>query len=152
MNPYLENPQLWPKVHSRLIVAMADALNPQLMPKYRAAIDQRVYDRFIDLLRQGEPMALTTGNVQSHYRILVSRAEQRPQADLYAFSVQDSMPQFPLPLAPDEVEPIIDLQGLLNQVYDRAGYDMVIDYARPPVPPLEEADAAWADELLHPGD
>lgn len=44
MNPYLENPELWPEVHSRLIVAMADALNPQLMPKYRAAIDQRVYD------------------------------------------------------------------------------------------------------------
>ncbi|MBE9141511.1 DUF4058 family protein [Nodosilinea sp. LEGE 07088] len=44
MNPYLENPELWPEVHSRLIVAIADALNPQLMPKYRAAIDQRVYD------------------------------------------------------------------------------------------------------------
>jgi hypothetical protein len=44
MNPYLENPELWPEVYSRLIVAIADALNPQLMPKYRAAIDQRVYD------------------------------------------------------------------------------------------------------------
>jgi hypothetical protein len=248
MNPYLENPELWPEVHSRLIVAMADALNPQLMPKYRAAIDQRVYDisgdeallvgipdvtveqpvssatpspvavmpppagptrvtvpipiemreRYlqiksvatgkvitvvevlsptnkrpgagrnayeekrrevlsslnhlieIDLLRQGEPMALTTGNVQSHYRILVSRAEQRSQDDLYAFNMQDSVPRFPLPLAADEVEPIVDLQGLLNQVYDRAGYGMVIDYARSSVPPLNEADAAWANELLHP--
>jgi len=43
MNPYLENPELWPEVHSRLIVTLADALNPQLIPKYRAAIDRRVY-------------------------------------------------------------------------------------------------------------
>jgi hypothetical protein len=91
------------------------------------------------------------GSQSADYRILVSRAEQRSQADLYAFNVQDSMPQFPLPLAAEEVEPIIDLQGLLNQVYDRAGYNLVIDYARPPVPPLNEADAAWADELLHSG-
>ncbi|MGB3291504.1 MAG: DUF4058 family protein [Phormidesmis sp.] len=43
MNPYLENPELWPEAHSRLIVAIADALNPQLIPKYRAAIDRRIY-------------------------------------------------------------------------------------------------------------
>lgn len=30
MNAYLENPQLWPEVHSRLIIAIADAIAPQL--------------------------------------------------------------------------------------------------------------------------
>ncbi|WP_392533388.1 DUF4058 family protein [Nostoc sp. C117] len=30
MNPYLENPELWPEVHSRLIIAIADAIAPQL--------------------------------------------------------------------------------------------------------------------------
>jgi hypothetical protein len=44
MNPYLENPALWPEVHNRLIIAIADALNPQLIPNYRAAIDRRVYE------------------------------------------------------------------------------------------------------------
>ena len=44
MNPYLESPELWPEVHSRLIVAIADILDPQLLPKYRAAIERRVYD------------------------------------------------------------------------------------------------------------
>ena len=33
-------------------------------------------------------------------------------------------------------------------VYDRAGLEMAIDYNREPVPPLSEADAAWANELL----
>ena len=43
MNPYLESPALWREIHSLLIVAIFDALNPQLRPKYRVAIEQRVY-------------------------------------------------------------------------------------------------------------
>ena len=42
-DPYLEQPELWPEVHSRLIVAIADALAPQLRPKYRVALEKRVY-------------------------------------------------------------------------------------------------------------
>ena len=34
MNPYLEYPDRWPTVHNRLIVALADLLTPQLLPKY----------------------------------------------------------------------------------------------------------------------
>ncbi|MGF1497497.1 MAG: DUF4058 family protein [Elainellaceae cyanobacterium] len=43
MNPYLEQPGLWPQVHSRLIVAIADEITPQVAPKYRVSIEERVY-------------------------------------------------------------------------------------------------------------
>ncbi|MEH2402359.1 DUF4058 family protein [Nostoc sp.] len=52
MNPYLEDPEFWPGVHGRLIVAMsddkllriyADYLSPQLRPKYFVAIEERIY-------------------------------------------------------------------------------------------------------------
>jgi len=43
MNPYLENPQIWPQIHKRLIVAIANAMNPQIRPKYRMEIEERVY-------------------------------------------------------------------------------------------------------------
>lgn len=43
MNPYLENPELWSEVHSWLIVLLARKLNPLLTPKYRAAVEKRVY-------------------------------------------------------------------------------------------------------------
>jgi hypothetical protein len=36
----------------------------------------------------------------------------------------------------------------LNAAYDLAGYDLSVDYRREPVPPLDAADAAWADQLL----
>ena len=93
-------------------------------------------------------MTMRGNGRKAHYRILVSRANQRPLANLYAFNVQDPIPVFPLPLQPGDKEPLIDLGTLLQQLYDRAGYDLRIDYRQDPVPPLDKDDAAWADSLL----
>jgi hypothetical protein len=43
MDPYLEDPQIWAGVHSRLIVYIADYLQPLLTPRYIAAIQERVF-------------------------------------------------------------------------------------------------------------
>jgi len=38
MDPYLEEPARWPDVHQRLITYIADALQPQVRPRYYARI------------------------------------------------------------------------------------------------------------------
>ncbi|MFN8967612.1 MAG: DUF4058 family protein, partial [Pseudanabaena sp.] len=43
MNPYLENPELWSAVHSRLIVAIADVLADTISQDYRIEIEKRTY-------------------------------------------------------------------------------------------------------------
>jgi 2-polyprenyl-3-methyl-5-hydroxy-6-metoxy-1,4-benzoquinol methylase len=43
MDPYLERAGVWEEVHTRLIVAMADALGPQVRAKYRVGVEQRTY-------------------------------------------------------------------------------------------------------------
>ena len=43
MDPYLEQATFWPEFHSRLIVAMADALAPSLLPQYYVAVETRTY-------------------------------------------------------------------------------------------------------------
>ena len=43
MDPYLENPQLFPGIHSRMIVYMADQLSPLLRPRYLTSTGERVY-------------------------------------------------------------------------------------------------------------
>ena len=43
MNPYLEQPELWSEFHSRMIVAIADALDDVLSREYRVAVEKRVY-------------------------------------------------------------------------------------------------------------
>ena len=41
MNPYLEQPWLWPGVHNGLIAMLQQELGPRLPPQYRLAIDER---------------------------------------------------------------------------------------------------------------
>ncbi len=103
----------------------------------------------IDLLRSGKPMSLVKGEVKSDYRILVSRSDTRPTADMYAFNLQNPIPLFPVPLQGGDTEPVVNLKDLLDLVYDRARYDVRIDYRAEPVPRLSDADAVWAfDGLL----
>jgi hypothetical protein len=42
MDPYLEHPQFWPGVHNRLIVYIADQLQPRLRPRYIATTEERI--------------------------------------------------------------------------------------------------------------
>ncbi|HZZ72736.1 MAG TPA: DUF4058 family protein, partial [Pirellulales bacterium] len=69
MDPYLEDPSLWPGVHSRLVVYIADALQSQIRPRYFAAVEERVFvegpDREIipdvSLRREWRPVGESAG-------------------------------------------------------------------------------------------
>jgi hypothetical protein len=102
----------------------------------------------IDLLRLGEAMPILGNVPPTEYRILVSRSDRRPHADLYAFGLHEEIPPFSLPLQSGDLEPVVELQRLLDEVYDQAGYDLRIDYSQGVVPPLPEPEAAWVDDLL----
>lgn len=43
MDPYLEHPILWEGLHARLVVAMANQLQPRLDPRYIASVEERVF-------------------------------------------------------------------------------------------------------------
>jgi len=62
--------------------------------------------------------------------------------------VRDPIPKFRLPLLPGDDEPEVDIGGVLQALYDKAAYDLSLDYARDAVPPLVDDDAAWAETLL----
>ena len=101
----------------------------------------------IDLLRAGEPMRVFGPAVAGDYRILIARGARRPRAQLYAWSVRQPIPTFPVPLLPGDAEPTADLGAVLAGLYDRARYDLRLDYTKPPVPPLAAEDAGWARDL-----
>ncbi|NEO29882.1 MAG: DUF4058 family protein [Symploca sp. SIO3C6] len=131
MNPYLENPDLWTEVNHRLLTAIADAIAPLIR------------------LRGGKPMPILSEIPAFDYNILISRSNCRPQAQMYGFSLRQKILCFPLPLKSGEVEPNVDLQNLLMGVYERAGFDLAIDYIHEPVPPFKKKeDRVWADSLL----
>lgn len=245
MNPYLETPELWSEFHSRMIVAIADALDELLSRQYRVAVEKRVYlsqdeeqiligipdvslmgvqseaslprsnvqstaviepltvelptledvqERYleireagsgtvitviellspknkrtgegrnaylqkrqqilssathlieVDLLRAGEPMPMRTV-ANSSYRILISRSIQRPLAQLYGFGLRQPIPSIPVPLQPEQAEPLLDLQCLLHRVYDRARFELAIDYHAKPKPNVSPQDWEWMQTL-----
>ncbi len=43
MDPYLEHPDRWPDVHTRLIVELGNRLSDRLAPRYVVAVEQRTY-------------------------------------------------------------------------------------------------------------
>jgi uncharacterized protein DUF4058 len=102
----------------------------------------------LDLLRCGKPppglKALPVGD----YRALVARAERRPQAEAYVWSLRQPLPSIPIPLANGDPDVTLDLQAVFTSAYDRAGYDYSLDYRRLVEPPLGEADAGWVQEIL----
>ncbi len=106
----------------------------------------------IDLLRAGQPMPPWPPiPAESPYRIVISRGASRPRAKLLAFGVRDEIPTIPIPLLPDDPEPTLSLGAVLHALYDRARFDLQLDYKEPPVPPLDLDDAAWARDILAPG-
>ena len=249
MDPYLEQPAFWSSFHARLIVAIADAVAPQILPKYYIEVETRTYsededselligipdaavlsasgarplspklgtdiatqsrpqrvqlptrleirERYLevrelgtdavitviellspsnkrtgkgrvayeekrqrvldsashfvelDLLRGESAMRMVGVRLDWDYRILVSRAQERPDADLYGFMLQEPIPGFPLPLKVEEAEPWVELQPILNGVYARAGYEYRLDYRQPvPPPALLAVNQVWTEELL----
>ena len=118
------------------------------MPNQKSAIaSSGTHKLEIDLLRSYQLMFVFDKDIEASYRILVSRGNSRLLADLYLFNLPDMIPLFPLLLRAADAEPIVDLQGLLNGVYDRAAYDLRIDYRAAPLAALSETDAGWADVL-----
>ncbi len=251
MNPYLENPTLWSQVHTHLIVAIAEQMNPILRPKYRMSMEQRVYTETdnddslglvgipdnvvfspsskpsetssnvaiappkvepltvsipqpktvkewylqvknvetqevvtvieilspknkkvgegrnkyikkreqilmslthlieIDLLRKGEIMPMNIDQtIKSDYRIIISRSDRRPQAELYAFNLAQEIPSIPLPLKPEDQEPLIPLQDLLHSLYEKGSYDLAINYQKQTLEDLSENEQVWINNLL----
>ncbi len=249
MNPYLENPGLWPDVHHSVIVRLRDYLAPRLRPDYRVTIQERVYivsdpnsrsssdlrmpdvavlstpatpgrDRAadglaladplvvqlpemelerqlylevirvsnrevitaiellsptnksgsgrrvyqakrgqvlysmthlmeIDLLRSGPPMPVLDPMPASHYRILIADARRtEPVANLYPFGIREAIPNVVMPLGRGDEGIAVDLQGVIDHVYEVGSFDLDIDYDQDPAPPFSDADRAWIDQLL----
>jgi hypothetical protein len=100
----------------------------------------------IDLLRGGDPMP-DEYRPDCCYSILVSRAEGRPEAELWPVGLRDRLPVIPIPLRAPHQDATLDLQALLHRVYDEAGYEYDI-YGGPPQPPLNPEDESWARQFV----
>ena len=81
------------------------------------------------------------------YYVLVSRAPARPRVGIWPISLREPLPVIPIPLNPPDPDVPLDLQALLHEVYDDAGFGNYI-YNERPDPPLNPDDKAWARQFV----
>lgn len=82
----------------------------------------------LDLLRGGLRLPMITPLPPADYYAIVSRRERRPSAAVYAWSLRHPLPTIPVPLKAGDSDVPLDLQAAFNIVYDRARYDLSLDY------------------------
>lgn len=102
----------------------------------------------IDLLREGEPIYCAEQLPPHDYLVHVSRRDSRPKGTVWPILLTQQLPTISIPLQPDDPDASLDLGQVLNTSYDRAGYDLVIDYSKPPRVRLSEPNASWANGRL----
>ena len=250
MDPYLEDPSLWPDVHHGLISEMQAVLNRQLRPQYHVRVEERVYisdendpgrkaiipdlkivelgfsDRpttsfleastavaeplilttliedeihearlevidtnqqavvtviellsptnkingsrgrasyeqkrrevmnssshfvEIDLLREGDHLHTRELLPPAEYYVHVSRKDRRPKGYVWPIRLSQRLPVIGIPLKEGDPDAKLNLQEVLATAYERAAYDLQVNYRSEPTPGLATEMAEWANALL----
>jgi hypothetical protein len=143
---------------SRDLVTVLELLSPtnkrpgpdreQYLAKRRQFLYGNVHFVEIDLLRGGPRLPLEELPSCDYY-VMVSRVSDRPRVGLWPVMLREKLPDIPVPLLPPDPDARLDIQAIVHQVYDSAGYAHHI-YSNQPQPPLSPADAEWVQSVLHP--
>jgi hypothetical protein len=158
MDPYLEG-HLWPDVHSRLPNEISRRLGPLLRPRYVARLatylvedeepEAEVGIKYPDVEVLATPVLspLEVRIVNAYLVTLTRRGSSL--IGLWPLGIGDPLPVVPVPLRDPDPDVELDLGAALRAVYDEGGYDLSVDYARPPPPPaLSPSDEAWAKKRI----
>jgi hypothetical protein len=103
----------------------------------------------LDLVVQGHSCldVAAEGLPDFDYAITVGRSKQADRFEMYTTTVQKKLPKIRLPLAADDRDLVVDIQGLFSRCYDRF-FAGKIDYKKDPPVLLRDADLRWANQLL----
>ena len=88
MDPWLEDPTLWPDVHNSLITSIRDVLAPQLRPRYFVGLESRTTVLTgLDVERVYKPdvSILATESAIGHLADLASHCWKCPRCERTAF-------------------------------------------------------------------
>lgn len=140
----------------RKLVCVLEMLSPankrgegfmEFCAKRISILQQKVHLVELDLLVAGQRLPLAEPLPPGDYFALISRANRRPDCEVYAWSVRQTLPSIPLPLLPPDADAIVDLQLVFRQAYERGRYGRSLPYGRIPSAPLKKDDKTWARRL-----
>ncbi|NET48047.1 MAG: DUF4058 family protein [Merismopedia sp. SIO2A8] len=114
---------------------------------------QRIYQANVhllelDLLRRGSRPFAQPRLPKVPYCIALTRA-QGQQVEIWPIELPTPLPVVPIPLNTPDPDVPLDLQAVLNSIYDEAAYDLSLDYTQSPPPPVLSAnEMTWMQSVL----
>ncbi len=141
----------------RSLVAVLELLSPaskeqpgylEYLAKRNALLYQQVHLVELDLLRGGRrpPLARPLPPGDCYY--LMSRAEQRPDCQVYAWGLRQPLPTLPVPLRAPDDDLFISLASVFTTAYERGHFQRRIDYLGPPPGHLRDDEKPWAASVV----
>jgi hypothetical protein len=151
--------EIYAELEERVLVTCIEVLSPsnkrsgtegwlQYKRKRQALLRGQANFIELDLLRDGDKQPMLTPWPDSPFTLLVSWAERAPYCRVWLGHFLHRLPVIPVPLLSPEPDLSLDLQPLIDGIYELGRYHERIDYARPLSPPLTDADAVRVQDLL----
>jgi hypothetical protein len=137
----------------RNLVAVLELLSPynkggdgfdQYRAKQMTILQKKVHLVELDLLEGGKRLPLSRPLPSADYYALISRAEDRPNCEVYHWALRDPLPTIPIPLRAPDADIQIDLEQVFRNTYERGRYARSLYYSKPPAARLSRKDATWA--------
>jgi hypothetical protein len=102
----------------------------------------------IDLLRRGQRPFAHPRIPSTPYLVSLTRTGSK-FADIWAINLQDPLPVVSIPLRVPDSDVALDLALAFTTIYERAAYDLSLNYDEPPPPPpLTAKEQLWLKQLL----
>ena len=141
---------------TRRLVTVIEILSPtnkgsgyrDYLAKRDEIFAQAVHLVELDLLRGGRRLPTVEQLHACDYYTFVSRHPRLPKVEVYGWTLRDALPNVPIPLQGSDPDVGVELQTVLNTVYDESGYEASVDYEQAVLPALTPADTKWVQQTL----
>jgi hypothetical protein len=137
----------------RVVVAILEMLSPankvgegfaDFCAKRLAILRQQVHLVELDLLVGGQRLPFSEPLPPGDYYAMISRSNQRPDCEVYAWSLRQPLPTIPIPLRNPDPDVSIDLGPVFRTAFARGRYGRSLPYHQSPRALLNEEDKQWA--------
>src|SRR5262249_54953635 len=140
----------------RSLVAALELLSPankeqpgrtEYLAKRRALLLQNVHLVELDLLFGGGRLPLQLPLPPADYYYLVSRGDQRPNCQVYRWTLRQSLPTLPVPLRAPDADLHIDLAAVFATAYERGRFFRRLSYQGPVPAFLRDDNQQWCEAI-----
>ena len=118
------------------------------LAKRRALLNQKVHLVELDLLRGGQRLRLGKPLPPADCYYFLSRADQRPDCQVYFWTLRQPLPKLPVPLREPDPDLLIDLAAVFNTAYERGRFQRRLNYQGQLPAQLRAGEQDWVETVL----